>query len=106
MLVSFGLVFTLSIFTQAARALGHFPNKQIKPRSIENCPSLNSSSIVYETSFFNVTTNATLVQEYLQKEEETQYVKLFVLKYVYCDLFVCFAERVSTYSEYHSCGTL
>jgi len=73
MLVSYGLMITLGICTQAAKALGSFPNKQMKPRSIENCPNLNSSSTLYETSFFNVTNNATLVQEYLQGEEKNQF---------------------------------
>ena len=76
MLVSYGAMIALGIFTQAARALGQFPNKQMKPRSIENCPSLNSSSTIHENEFFNVTSNATSVQEYLQEEETIQFVCL------------------------------
>lgn len=75
MLASYGLMITLSIYTQAARALGHFPNKQMKPRSIENCPNLNSSLTLYETSFFNATNNATLVPVgHIQGEEQIQFV--------------------------------
>lgn len=40
-LVSYGLLITLGICTQTARAQGNFPNKQMKPRSVENCANLN-----------------------------------------------------------------
>ncbi len=72
MLVSYGLMIALSICTQTARALGNFPNKQMKPRSIENCTNPNSSLTLTEISLFNVTNNATVVPEYQQREEETQ----------------------------------
>ncbi len=32
---------TLGIYTQAAKSQGLLPNKQMKPRSIENCAHLN-----------------------------------------------------------------
>ncbi len=39
---------TLGICTQTARARGNFPNKQLKPRSIENCVNLNTTDYLQD----------------------------------------------------------